>query len=161
VSDLVVWPKLAALATCLCSEVTDSGLEPLCFCGVMPGAAIALDYVDGCQGSEGMGWVRLVNAYPSNSLPQPMQTALHCTSPLAFTAEMGIVRPMGVNADGTPPDDATLLAATENQMAEMMAMYRAIACCYSLSEVVIQQYFPMGPDGGAVGGRWQFVVSAI
>jgi len=153
-SDYAVWPKLVDLATCLCNELADSGLPAPCFCGVMPGASVALDYATNCGDNCGMAWVRAVSVFPSTNFPSLDTGFTRCNYPLAFTAEVGVIRCMEVPADGEPPSLASLLASAQLQLADMAAMRRAIVCCSTSGDVVLGAYTPTGPQGGVVGGSW-------
>lgn len=155
--DLEVWPKLVLLADALCQEIADSGLEEPCFCGIMPGAGIALDYVDGCEAG-GMAWVRMVTAFPSQTFPEPDVDINGCDQAMAFQAEVGIIRAFRVPDNGEPPTQGDMLTAAEVQMAEMAAMRRAILCRFT-GTVALGQYTPIGPDGGALGGAWSLSVA--
>jgi hypothetical protein len=148
--------KLAALAECLCAQIATDGLPEPCFCGLVPGEAPAVEYVTNCSDDKcGMAWVRLSAVAPITGIGIPNITINNCNSVIGFDAEVGIMRcaPVG-DQDGNPPSDEELLAAADLQIADMMAMYRAMACCEALEEFIIETYTPIGPDGVAVGGFW-------
>lgn len=151
--DGVIWPGLDQLATCLCEELIRSGLPELCFCGVVAGTP-ALDLTDE---DKGMAWVRLLQVYPSTTFPQPTSTPSSCTAPLVAQVEIGVMRcfPAAMDVEHLPTEQEQWDAA-RLQQADMMAMYRAIQCCYKkFDEFSIGAYTPLGPDGGLVGGTWQ------
>lgn len=155
---MVVWPKLLELASCLCREITQSGLPEPCFCGVLPGSAIVGDLAGfGCDdGRNGMAWVRLVTSAPAGQGQQRGR----CLPLLAFSVEVGIMRNIVIPDNGDLPDAAQFLADTQLQLADMAAMLRAI-CCYKDSgdegdhEAMIGPYQPYGPMGGLLGGTMQ------
>jgi len=154
--------KLAALAECLCAQVAADGLPDLCFCGLVPGEAPAVEYVDNCgDGNCGMAWVRWAAVAPVTGVGVPNITKNNCNSSLGFDAEIGIMRcaPVG-DENGNPPPVEDMLSTTDLQVADMMAMYRAMACCSALDEFIIETYTPIGPQGGAVGGFWTLSVGA-
>lgn len=151
-----VWYKLAELAECLCQTVADDpNCEPLCFCGVVPGGGIALDYIhtDECASKDGMGWVRMVTEFVTRAFPQPLTDATPCAAEVAFTAEVGLIRTFPISEDGEPPDAATYLAYSERQIGEAAMLRKVIVCCYGNS-AVLGTYVPIGPQGGAIGGAW-------
>lgn len=152
VDDTVVWPTLVALTACLCSEVEKAGLQ-VCICTPLPGEVIAIDYV---TPESGMAWTKVVNVFPSSALPAQDARA-RCASPLAFQIEVGTAfcAPMPSD-DGEPPDLAANFDATRIQLAGMSAALRAIKCCLggAGADMVLGQYVPIGPAGGAVGGYW-------
>jgi hypothetical protein len=143
---------LADLATCLCAQILTDGLPPVCFCGVVPGQDVALDYAGDCDDACGQAWVRLATAYPSVSVGQPSQIPNNCTVGIGVEIELGIVRCLDVGDGQTPPDPVELTAAGVLQVADMMAMWRAVACCRQSKDFIIGQYAPIGPQGGLVGG---------
>lgn len=151
---LSIWPTLTELAACLCTQLHDSGLPDVCFCGVLPGSEVAWDYASGCDNC-GMAWVRLLGMQPSTAFPQADINPSNCSKPLAYTVEMGVLRcaPMP-KEDGTPPTLEEMLDATELQIADAAAMRRAVACCLGVRGWILGPYQPVGPQGGAVGGLW-------
>lgn len=154
--------RLSALAECLCAQIILDGLPEPCFCGLVPGEAPAIEYVTNCDDDMcGMAWVRLAAVAPISGVGVPNIVINNCNSEIGFDAEVGIMRcaPAG-ESDGTPPPADELLAAADLQIADMMAMYRAIACCDALDDFIIETYTPVGPDGGAVGGFWTLSAGA-
>ena len=164
--DSPIMVKLSALAECLCAQIAADGLPEPCFCGLVPGEAPAVEYVTDClddddNGLCGMAWVRLSAVAPITGIGIPSITVGNCSKSLGFDAEVGIMRcaPTG-DSDGSPPPAADLLTSADLQIADMMAMYQAIACCQALDEFVIETYTPIGPEGGAVGGFWTVTAGA-
>jgi hypothetical protein len=159
-SDLAIEPTMLALKDCLCEQLTAA---PPCFCGIVPGALVAADYVDCGSGSGcGMAWVRLDSLYPSVQFPNPAAGTGTCATPLAARIEMGVIRCAPVtDARGEPPGESAQQQATDRQLADAMAMYRAIICCQtgtSRRRLSVGAYTPIGPDGGYAGGRWLLTV---
>lgn len=151
----LVYERLNAIATCLCAQITADGLPETCFCGVLPGEAVAASYAGNCATACGMAWVRLANSYPTKVLGEPDLTAGNCGAGMGFDVEIGILRcaPVG-NSAGAPPTAAQMLAATELQIADMHVMQKAALCCGEVStrDVILGTYEPVGPEGGLVGG---------
>lgn len=146
---------MTELAGCLCREIHDSGMAEPCFCGVMPGDRVALDYVGNCEDRDGMAWVRLVASYPSTGIGTLSITPNNCGSSMSVDLEVGIIRTAPMMAeDGEPPDEAAQLAAVDQQMTDMMTMFKAISCCPALDSYayIAGIYKPMGPQGYALGG---------
>jgi hypothetical protein len=144
---------LAELAGCLCNEI-DKTPDPVCFCGVVPGSIAAWDYVDSCDEACGMAWVRLVDVVPANGLGVPNTNAGNCGSALGIDVEVGLVRCFEIPADGQAPTVEQMLSAAVQQSADMLTMRRAISCCSSSKEFVVDGYVPVGPQGAVVGGIW-------
>lgn len=143
---------LADLSTCLCAQILTDDLPPVCVCGVLPGDEVALDYAGDCDDACGMAWVRLTTAYPSVSVGVPTGVPGNCTTAIGVEIEMGIVRCLDVGEGGTPPEFASLTASAVLQVADMMAMWRAVHCCQNARDFIIGQYVPIGPQGGLIGG---------
>lgn len=160
-SDTYVWPTMAALAECLCTELAAAGLPPTCLCGILPGEQIDASYV---SDTEGMAWVRLVGAFPYSAFPQASMVGNPCVMPLAFELEVGSLwcAPSARDSRGNPPTMEAQFATAEVQVAAMAAMHRAIVCCMPTQRATaaIGQYTPAGPEGGVVGGTWNLVVAA-
>lgn len=140
------------LAICLCSQLLDDNLPEVCFCGIMPGQDVALDYTGDCDDGCGQAWVRLATAYPSTIVGQPRQIPGNCSAGIGIEIEMGIVRCFDVGDGRTPPDPVELGRAGRLQIADMLAMWRAVACCNSSNDFMIGQYTAIGPQGGVIGG---------
>lgn len=155
-TDSHVWPKLVVLADCLCAEITAS-VPPVCFCGVLPGGQLVLDWC-GCDGDAcGMAWVRITGIVPN--LGSATATTV-CLTTLRATIEVGIARCAPTLDDqGNPPGVAEQLAAAEQQAADMAAMLRAILCCDGIDQhaVGLAAYSPF-QTGDCLGGTWTFTV---
>lgn len=153
---------LTDLATCLCSQLLDDALPPVCFCGIVPGSTVALDYSGNCDDKCGMAWVRMSAAYPSAQIGIPSVTPGNCTIGIGVDVELGVVRCITPGGDnGEPPEPAELAAASVLQQADMMAMWRAVACCRTSKDWAIGQYVPYGPEGGLVGGALNIAVLVL
>lgn len=151
------------LAACLCGEVCESDLPGVCFCGVLPGSSVALDYVNSCTDATcGMAWVRLVSATPGGLSSDLLTQTNNCETGLRLNVEVGIVRcSPSPDDEGNPPSAEDMLAATELQIDDMMLMRRAITCCVDSHDYLLGSYSPFGPEGGAVGGFWTVQILVI
>lgn len=159
-SDLV-WDKLTQLADCLCGTFADADVDELCFCGIVPGAAIAYDYIDReCPDTSGMAWVRLSTQYATRSFPQQLVTSTPCGAEIAVVADLGVIRNIPLGDNGEPPDAAVMQAVAENQVNEAALMRKAVTCCLG-DGVILGQYVPVGPDGGAVGGYFTVSIPTL
>lgn len=152
-----VWQRLNDLATCLCAQCLDSSecgeTPPLCFCGIVPGQEVALEYHGNCDDVCGMAWVRMTSLYPAIQVGQVNTNSGNCASMTGVDVELGIMRCMPVGeADGSPPSAEQLLAATELQVKDALALWQAVMCCQGSSDFLVGQYQPFGPEGGIVGG---------
>ena len=154
------WPQLIRLRDCLCATLDDWGLPEPCFCGVVAGAAVPIDYTGSCTGKQGMAWVRLASVAPMvvySDTGSPIQ----CSMPLTATIEVGVVRlAPTLNSRGEPPTVEQQLVAAELTTNDMSAAHSAIACCFAPNsrDVRVLTWNPMGPEGGAVGGAWNIEV---
>lgn len=157
---------LCDIAACLCAELTpDGAAEPdLCFCGVIPGQTFAHDYVWGCNnGKCGAAWVKLMTAYPAVAPGVPDEQAGNCGFGLGIDVEIGTIRCVEQPADGSPPDEEMMAAAVRNQMSDLVAIRRAVACCDALADLdfILGNYVPIGPQGGIAGGTWAISVMLL
>lgn len=151
-----VWPFMVSLQQCLEEENSKAGLPPLSFIAPMAGSDLALYYAEG-----GQAWVRIVTAFPSTTIPAPDQRMAKCSTPLAFTIEVGVVRcAVQVKEDGEGPTAREWFEWTRMQAADMSMMHRAISCCVGRRDYVLGTYTPIGPAGNAVGGAWTLTVGA-
>lgn len=148
----VMMLALVDLAECLCAELAATGAGPTCWCGLVPGAEVAWDYCTECTGDVcGMGWVRVIGLFPYDTFPVGVVDD-RCIRPLAVAVEVGATRCLHVPDGGEPPTEAAMLEATLAQSADALAMWRALKCCDT--PLAVQQYTPIGPTGGCVGGTW-------
>ena len=156
--DSLVGQVLENLATCLCAQIEIDGLPPTCFCGTMPGAEVPLDYAGDCDDVCGMAWVRMIASYPSTSVGAAAERPGNCAMGIGVDIEVGIVRCLDVGEGGEPPTPESMAEATRLQAADMMAMWRAVACCHGSKDWMMGQYQPYGPEGALVGGMFQVAV---
>lgn len=153
--------RLVELRECLCNALTDFGAGPVCWCGLYPGQQVAWEFCGECAGDHcGMGYVRLASAFPQDGNLSAILSG-RCTTSLAYTLNVGALRclPYG-GADGEPPSEADMLAATLDQAADMMAIRKAIECCFGKADHAMGTWQPLGPSGGCVGGEWLVAVGA-
>lgn len=164
--DVVIYPKIIELLSCLETEIEASGLPKVCHIGPIAGALV-LDYCGNCaDGCDGQAWVRLVTAYPSADFPNPVNQNMNCFVPLVFQLEVGIVRckpmPKQSGARGyQPPSLESQVKAVRQQTADMAAILRAITCCLAGGNdfsFLVQQYQPVTPEGDCVGGAYMVLI---
>lgn len=157
------WEALSSsLASALCAQITVDGLPEPCFCGVMPGAQVPLDYCGECDDRCGMAWVRLA----SINIEQFQQgiSTNRCVSVQQATFEVGIVRcAPGPDDYGNLPDEAAQLAAVQQQMKESETITCAITTALGPTRLPysLTTYTPSGPQGLCVGGAWLVSVSEV
>lgn len=154
---LTVFDKVAGLAECLCAQIATEGMTEPCFCGVLAGDTVVNDYIGSCTDTRnGMAYVRLITGAPTTGIGVQDTTLNNCAADLGFDLEVGILRSVNLapNRDGSPPTPAQQLAWAQTQMNEMEAMRRAIMCCAVLGDFILNEYTPVGPAGGVIGGFW-------
>jgi len=148
-----IMPYLAALSECLCTQLSETGAGEPCWCGVVPGFLVSLEYCDNCAENPcGMGWVRAAGVFPYDTFPISTLDA-NCAKPLAWQIEVGAVRCMPIPADGEILKPEQMIEVALNQAADTEAMYRALMCC-DAPQMTVERYQPIGPEGGCVGGFW-------
>lgn len=162
--DTVVWPLALRLAECLCTVIRSRNLPEPCFCGVIPGDQVALDYCTDCDSTGcGMAWVRVAGVGPRQaSFAQPVRQPAGCQVILEAAFEVGIVRcaPMP-GPDGQSPSLEAQLDAAQLQMADMAAGLEAAACCFRDRDSQVSGWTPLGPQGGCLGGTWFVTVGEV
>lgn len=160
-----VWKVMKDLLDCLCTQMDECPNPKLCSCTILPGLSdgfidVAMDG-DDCGG--GSAWVRLIQVFPSSTLPGAEQGF----TDTAFTAvelEVGCARPItSVGEDGEAPTREQQLADAEMLMIDMATMKLAIECCFGAADeptrdYVLGTYTPWPGMGGAGGGGWRVFV---
>lgn len=150
---MTIFSRLDDLRTCLCAQIELDDLPSLCFCGIVPGSEVAVEYQGDCTDRCGMAWIRLASLYPAVSVGQVSTQMGNCGNMMGVDVEVGVMRCMPVGGyDGLPPTPAQLRAATELQVKDAQAIWKAVVCCQGSDDWIIGQYRPFGPDGGIVGG---------
>jgi hypothetical protein len=147
-----IWEVVEQLTTCLCAQLLTDGLPPVCVCGTLPGVEVALLYAGDCDDACGQAWVRLAGAYPSVTIGQPSTRPGNCGSGIGIDLELGVARCVDVGDADEPPPPQALVDAARLQMDDMLAMWRAVACCRASKDWIVGAYTPFGPEGGLVGG---------
>lgn len=153
IADTLAYPYAKGLADAIEPELLRRGLPDLCFCGVVPGAQVALDYCgDGCGG---MAWVRLDRMYPS-AVSFPLQDTNRWPGPVLFAQvfEIGLVRGITLPDNAEPPTAADQDEFAAGQLADMRALSDVICSYFGDTPYLFGPYQPYGPTGGCVGGYW-------
>lgn len=160
--DNDIWPLLPPLVDLLKDEIARANLPDLAKVMIAPGQ----DVVIADAGCEPFGWVHLRTTFPSSTFPTPDYTLRgSCTSPLAGTVEVGVVRcAPAITEDRTGglvlPSAVEESEAAKVQLADMAAIRRAILRLRVESRV-LGPYTPFGPQGGVVGGLWSVTLSTV
>jgi hypothetical protein len=153
---------LTSIADCLCETIKNSQVPDVCFCGVVPGDGIVVDFAGGCRdGRQGMAWVRMTSLYPATGVNVVDETPNNCGAGIGMDFELGIVRPVAVmDARGNPPTPEQYLAAAALANDDALVMLKALRCCPTIADLdaTVGTYTPAGPEGGVVGGTWPVAV---
>lgn len=158
--DDQIYPVLAELVACLCAAL---GETAPCFCGLLVGDDLPVEYVGRCEAETGdpacgVAYVRVMTAYPTENFPEPLARPT-CNMAMAYTVGVGVLRCAEVGGDdGSPVDPAEVERITLLQLSDMKAIRRAIQCCLmsSFPEVdhVLGSFTPFPQEGDVVGGEW-------
>lgn len=154
--------RMLTLKDCLSTLLASDGGGVPCWTGLWPGRDVAYDFCTDCDnGTCGMAWVRLDSMFPSSQFPSIDSQANQCRSPMAYRLVVGAVRCMPtVEEDGSLPDEGAILDATLAIHLDMIAMRRAIQCCFTSDEqIMLGAYEPIGPQGYCAGGQWMVTVA--
>jgi hypothetical protein len=153
-ADTVIKPVMGELAACLCAELDQT---ELCFCGLIAGMGIPIDYVGDC---EGVGYVRLITAYPSVNFPTPDITE-GCVSLLAYQVAVGVLRPAPQMDNDGNIDPADVARISEQVLDDIAAIRKAIRCCFREKfedvQYLMGEYTPIEEDSVA-GGEWLLTI---
>lgn len=167
IADDMVWPIMEAMVACLESQVRCL-VKPPQVVAARPGDRIELLLAqnrDEC--CEGLGWVRNVTTYPSESFPDPDTAATACgPSAWAVVLEVGIARCAPVPDGSEIPSGEDWDNTTAAVMADMAAIIRAVRVFKELSDYedtlwLVGAWLPLTTEGGCVGGAMQVTISAI
>lgn len=172
--ERVTTELLVGLAACLCDALKEAaaktGAPEPCFCGVLPGTAVAQDYCDEgyCEANNGMAWTRLVSITTEQVQTSPSgASGPSCATVYNITVEAGVLRsaPVFSDSEGEPPTVEAQLAASMQQQHDMGVVLSVLDCCDGLPEMldrpIIGEYLPIGPEGGCVGGAWSATWSVV
>ena len=152
------------MLACLCTNLAESPGGPPCFCGLVPGQQVALDFCD-CSSSTtdcGMAWVRAGQRFPDHPVPEPADRADLLRGPDRCPGRDGrhpLCARAGRERNDHPGEEAQY-EAVRVQMGDMAAMRRALDCCLALNrrDWVLGPYVAVGPSGGCAGGAFQVTV---
>ena len=159
--DDPTFPILAELAHCLCAEVALSPGGATCFCGIIPGQLMPMDFCNCGSEAEpcGQAFVQLDSLFPSTRLPAQVNDHTSCNAPLAMEVKVGVYRCLpGLDGEGNPPDESQQLEAQRIAGGDMWAAYRAMHCClnqHRRMDALIGRFQPLGPAGDCGGGYWR------
>lgn len=132
-----------------------------CAAGLVAGGGIAADHccaaetADG-EPCEGQLTVRVADVYPTETFPQPRQSAIPAdgVSPWAVALEVSVLRcAPAMAADGSPPSMAEQMGAAERALADA-GLLRHVLTAFAINADTAHtfgQLTPLGPDGGCVG----------
>lgn len=132
----------------------DTGLQFLA-----PGAQVAWDNC--CDDGAGVGgqlWVRCMGIWPTTSFPQKAKNQNCGTRIMTAQLAVGAIRCVHtINDQGIPPSGAQMTGDAVKIMQDADDMFEGIRDNFGHPHVV-DQWSPLGPDGGCGGGEWQLFV---
>lgn len=140
-------PVLASLLCC----VEENLSEPVGRALVMPGNTVVWD--DCCDGQL---WVRIVSLVGSSAMSTPAKQP--CVPLYQCRVGIGVVRcAHTVDDHGMAPTPAEMTADSFATYQDSLDVIQAVNCCFAEQEIVqtlrIEQWLPVGPQGGCVGGE--------
>lgn len=160
-SRLKIYPILDELRACLCNKV---GGDDLCFCGIIMGDDIPLEYAGSCEGI-GAAYVRITSAYPSTGRFPAQDEQNYSPSLRAWQINVGILRgaPYGQGLEAPDPKDVEKFNL--DVLGDSQILWETISCCLSGDkfeqfdpQVVRGVYTPLAVDGGVGGGEWTITI---
>lgn len=119
---------------------------------IAPGAEVAWD---NCCGQM---WVRVVDYGPPSGARQVRKAdGSLCAMRRQATIELGMLRCAAVVDDhGNPPTEEELNEDGAQVLADAEGLWMLLSCEVKVREVL--RWTPVGPNGGCVGGHWQFTI---
>lgn len=120
-----------------------------------------------CPVSLGHAFARVVRVFPTGisgaPFPQAASVSLNCAHQLGALIELGIYRCVAsLDANGNPPDSITRTDESARQIRDMSAIYATIQRNarpnWSKFPIVLQQWTPVGTQGGCAGGFWTLFI---
>lgn len=170
--DTDILPILNDILGCLCTALEQSPGGKPCYCGLLPGDTVAMDYCDCTSATNGCGmaWARLdmslvgANVYNSVYARKALNTA-RCVAMMSHRVQLGVTRCLtGMDVHGAPPREWQNYEAARIQLGDFAAMRRALDCCFPLDprrEWLFERYIPYGPAGNCVGGYCTFTYRTL
>lgn len=161
-TDLAIfpWTVMTDLASNLCRELRLADRPEPCFCGVLGGSIVPLDYCQPCSdgGKCGMAWVRATSLGHDDFVlgrERLRRKSSACATPLFVTLEVGVARcAPTLDEQGDLPSMAEQFDAAQGQTLDMLAALKAVRCYDSITNYDLHTWTPMGPEGGCLGGTW-------
>lgn len=148
------------LLACVCTEVAERGVGPVCWCGLQSGEA-TWDGCGECDGGHcGMAYARVIRAFPYTAFPEN-EGVTTCDTAIGFDLEVGVMRCFPTHEDGTGLEPEEALAVALDVNADLAALHRAIACCLEVPVRLLGEWVPLGPQGGCVGGAWTLSIGMV
>lgn len=155
---------LVELSGCVEAQFAEDGRPGVCFNGVIPGDGVTALWSGECENDLcGMTWVRMVQAYPAKTVGVLDQSSDPCDLDLGMDVEVGVLRCTTVLIEDAETEETESLEVSNDIMADMMSLRRAILCCFSASkhDRVLGSWTPMGPMGQLVGGVWTVYLAGV
>jgi hypothetical protein len=158
VPELPIYLLLHELKGCLCTEIENTP----CFCEVIIGPDIPLEYAGECDGECGAAYVRLDSTFFSTNFPTP-DSEPYSNGVVAYSIYAGVIRcaPVADGDSAEPPTVEEMIESANQQLADIEGIRRALQCCFEKFDdrhYLIGQYQPFPLQGGLVGGEWLITV---
>lgn len=156
-----IYPILDELRACLCNKVGGSGL---CFCGIIMGDDIPLEYAGSCE-EVGAAYVRITSVYPSTGRFPAQDEQDYSPALRAWQINIGIIRgaPYGEGLQAPDPEDVEKFNL--DVLGDSQILWETISCCLNGDKFeqfdpqkVRGVYTPLAVQGGVGGGEWTLTI---
>lgn len=164
-ADASIYPLLAELSACLCNALHEDDATAGCFCGVLLGDAIPVEYAGDCDEC-GVAYVRLVSSFPSTDAFPAEDSRATCRGLVAYVIAVGVARCVSIGDNrGNLPDPQEVEESVRRALRDMDLIRKAVQCCLSGSfddeyEHVAGAYTPMD-EAGFIGGEQLLTVRRV
>lgn len=160
--DRLILPQLVALGGAVETSLKDSSINT-CYGGVLFGTSVDFTAI----GESGAMWyVRLAGLRPGLISGADTRRS-KCVGAFTVTVGVGYITCYPIDDEGKPMTTDQQITLGSEVHAAMMTLWRAISCSTwnattsGIGSVDVQQWSPLGPDGGALGGEWQVVFEVL
>jgi hypothetical protein len=156
----LILDTLQLLLECVQEALGDE--DPVCRVFINPGPDAPHDVcstamIDGVE-VNGQLWVAHLGT--TSGWPSPTGLPTTCATTFTNRAEIGIVRCVEskLTDDGDIPDAVLITNDALAQERDRQTLLNAIICCMPVQgkDLVIEEWTPIPPAGGCVGGVWTF-----
>lgn len=160
----MILDTLQTLLECAVDALEEAEV-PVCRSFINPGNDAPHDICSAGFNSKGIaidGQLWVAHLGTTSGWPSPTGIPTTCQAPWTDLIELGIVRcaRAKISDSGTAPPAELITEDAENQERDRLLLRQVMMCCSAIDwkNLVVQDWDPISPQGGCVGGVWSFFV---